>query len=71
MLKRRPKIRVNVAYATPGNAQGINPQVEVKLNALRSFIENAVPDNSGTSVELAGAAELVALYNERPAYSRA
>lgn len=69
LLTRRPKIRVNVAYATPGNAQGINPQVEVKVNALRSFIESAVPDNSGTSVELVGAAELVALYNERPTYS--
>lgn len=69
LLTRRPRISVNVVYATSGDRQGVNPQVEAKLAALRHVITGAVPDQSHVSVELMGANELNNRYNERPTYA--
>jgi hypothetical protein len=69
LITRRPRISVNVVYATPGDRQGITPQIEAKLIALRQVICTAVPDPSLVSVTLMGDKELLARYNERPTYA--
>jgi hypothetical protein len=69
LLTRRPKISINVVYATLGQSRGITPQMEAKLNALDQTIRNALPDNSRVNVELLGDRELLARYNERPSYT--
>lgn len=68
LITRRPRISVNVVYATPGDRQGVTPQVEAKLVALRQVICAAVPDGF-VSVALMGDKELLARYNERPSYA--
>jgi hypothetical protein len=69
LLTRRPRISVNVVYATSGDRQGINPQVEAKLSALRYVIASSLPDKSYVSVDLMGDKELLNRYNERPSYT--
>jgi AIPR protein len=69
LITRRPRISVNVVYATPGDRQSVNPQVEAKVGALRQLIVSAVPDSSPVTVELMGARELLSRYNERPSYA--
>jgi hypothetical protein len=69
LITRRPRIGVNVVYATPGDRQGITPQVEGKINALRQVIAAAVPDPDLVTVELMGDKELLSRYNERPSYT--
>jgi hypothetical protein len=69
LITRRPRISVNVVYATPGDRQGVTPQVEGKLSALRQVIANAVPDPGLITVELMGDKELLNRYNERPSYT--
>jgi hypothetical protein len=69
LVTRRPRIDVNVVYATPGDRRNITPQVEGKLLALKSVISAAVPDARNVSVELLGDKELLASYNERPSYT--
>jgi hypothetical protein len=69
LITRRPRISVNVIYATPGDRRGITPQVEAKRNALRQIIAAAVPDPTLVSVELMGDKELLSRYNERPSYT--
>jgi hypothetical protein len=59
LLTRRPRISVNVAYATSGDRQGVNPQIEGKVAALRHIIASALPDQSFIAVELMGAKELL------------
>ena len=69
LITRRPRIGVNVVYATPGDRQGITPQVEGKISALRQVIANAVPDPGLVTVDLMGDKELLSRYNERPSYT--
>ncbi|MGW1990564.1 AIPR family protein [Embleya sp. NPDC001921] len=69
LLTRRPRISVNVFYATPGDIRNITPQFEAKQFALKEVILSAVPDAKKVSVELLGAKELLARYNERPPYA--
>jgi AIPR protein len=69
LITRRPRISVNVIYATPGDRRGITPQVEAKRNALHQIIAAAVPDPALVSVELMGDKELLSRYNERPSYT--
>jgi len=69
LITRRPRISVNVVYATPGDRQGVTPQVEGKLSALRQVIAAAVPDPGLVTVELMGDKELLNRYNERPSYT--
>ncbi|MEU8321003.1 AIPR family protein [Nonomuraea sp. NPDC048881] len=69
VLTRRPRISVNVVYATPGERKGVNPQVEAKLIALKHVVLTAVPDARHIAVELLGDVELLAKYNERPSYT--
>jgi hypothetical protein len=69
LITRRPRIGVNVVYATPGDRQGVTPQVEAKLSALRHVIAEAVPDPSLVTVGLMGDKELLGRYNERPSYT--
>jgi AIPR protein len=69
LITQRPRISVNVVYATPGDRQGVTPQVEAKLNALRQVIAEAVPDPSLVTAELMGDKELLSRYNERPSYA--
>jgi hypothetical protein len=69
LITQRPRISVNVVYATPGDRQGVTPQVEAKLNALRQVIAEAVPDPSLVTAELMGDKELLSRYNERPSYT--
>lgn len=69
LITRRPRISVNVVYATPGETHGVNPQVEAKLGALKQVILTFVPDAQKVSVELIGDKELLARYNERPPYT--
>jgi len=69
LITRRPRISVNVVYATPGDSHGITPQVEAKVAALRQVISTAVPDPSLVSVALMGDKELLGRYNERPSYA--
>jgi len=69
LITRRPRISVNVVYATPGDRQGVTPQVEGKLSALRQVIAAAVPDPGLVTVELLGDKELLSRYNERPSYT--
>lgn len=69
LLTRRPRISVNVIYATSGDRQGVTPQVEGKVAALRHVITAALPDQSLVSVELMGDKELLNRYNERPSYT--
>ncbi len=71
LITRRPRISVNVIYATPGDSSNITPQFEAKLNALRQVIVSSVPDARTASVELLGDKELLARYNERPPYTLA
>lgn len=71
LITRRPRISVNVIYATPGDSSNITPQFEAKLNALRQVIVSSVPDARAASVELLGDKELLARYNERPPYTLA
>ncbi|MFJ8191144.1 AIPR family protein [Streptomyces sp. NPDC096094] len=71
LITRRPRISVNVIYATPGDSSNITPQFEAKLNALRQVIISSVPDARAASVELLGDKELLARYNERPPYTLA
>ena len=71
LLTRRPRLSVNVVYATPGGTRGVNPQVEIKLQGLRQVVGAAVPDAESVSVELLGDSELLARYNERPSYTLA
>jgi hypothetical protein len=56
-------------YATPGDRQGVTPQVEAKLNALRQVIADAVPGANLVTAELMGDKELLNRYNERPSYT--
>jgi hypothetical protein len=69
LITRRPRISVNVVYATPGDRQGVTPQVEAKLSALRQVIATDVPDPGLVAVELMGDKELLSRYNERPSYT--
>jgi AIPR protein len=69
LITQRPRISVNVVYATRGDRQGVTPQVEAKLNALRQMIAEAVPDPSLVTAELMGDKELLSRYNERPSYT--
>jgi hypothetical protein len=69
LITRRPRISVTVAYAAPGDRQGVTPQVEAKIAALRQIICAAVPDPDFVSVALMGDKELLARYNERPSYA--
>lgn len=69
LITRRPKLRINIVYATPGGRAGVNPQIQAKINALRSVVEDAVPDADLISVSLLGDKELLARYNERPSYA--
>jgi hypothetical protein len=69
LLTRRPRISVNVVYAAPGDRQGINPQIEGKIAALRQVIVGALPDQSSVLVQLMGNKELLNRYNERPSYT--
>ncbi|MGH3195171.1 MAG: AIPR family protein [Streptosporangiaceae bacterium] len=69
LLITRPRISINVVYATPGDRQGVTPQVEAKLSALRQVIADAVPDPGLVTVELLGDKELLNRYNERPSYT--
>lgn len=69
LLTRRPRISVNVVYATSGDRQGVTPQVEGKVAALRQVIATALPDQNLVSVELMGDKELLNRYNERPSYT--
>ncbi|MEW2510845.1 AIPR family protein [Streptomyces sp. NPDC046870] len=71
LLTRRPRISVNVIYATPGDSSNITPQFEAKLHALKQVILSSVPDARTISVELLGDKELLARYNERPPYTLA
>lgn len=68
LLVRRPRLSVNVVYATPGDARDVTPQVEGKILALRQVVATQVPD-ARVSVQLLGDAELLARYNERPSYT--
>ncbi len=68
LLVRRPRLSVNVVYATPGDRRGVTPQVEAKVLALRHVLGKQVPD-ARISVELLGDSELLARYNERPSYT--
>jgi len=68
LLVRRPRLGMNVVYATPGDTRGITPQVEAKVIALRHVLSKQVPD-ARISVELLGSSELLARYNERPSYA--
>ncbi|AVT36241.1 AIPR family protein [Plantactinospora sp. BB1] len=68
LLVRRPRLSVNVVYATPGDSRDVTPQVEGKVMALRQVVAAQVPD-ARVSVELLGDAELLARYNERPSYT--
>ncbi|MGK4582078.1 AIPR family protein [Kitasatospora sp. HPMI-4] len=69
LLTRRPRLRVNVVYAAPGDSGGITPQLEAKINALKQVIQGAVPDAQSISVSLLGDLELLSRYNERPPYT--
>ena len=69
LITRRPRISVNVVYATPGERQGVTPQVEAKVGALRQVIASAIPDPDLVTVELLGDKELLNRYNERPSYT--
>lgn len=69
LITRRPRISVNVVYATPGDRRGVTPQVEGKLSALRQVIAAAVPDPGLVTAELMGDKELLNRYNERPSYT--
>ncbi|MFD4250007.1 AIPR family protein [Amycolatopsis thermoflava] len=69
LLTRRPRITINVLYASTGDRNAVNPQVEAKLRALESAISERVPDAERISVDLLGSKELLARYNERPSYS--
>lgn len=71
LITRRPRISVNVIYATPGDSSSITPQFEAKLSALKQVITSSVPDARTVSVELLGDKELLARYNERPPYTLA
>ncbi|MFG2604645.1 AIPR family protein [Streptomyces sp. NPDC048514] len=71
LLTRRPRISVNIIYATPGDSSNITPQFEAKLHALKQVILSSVPDARTISVELLGDKELLARYNERPPYTLA
>ena len=64
LLTRRPRISVNVVYATPGDRQGVTPQVEAKLITLQQMIAAAVPDPGLAKVELMGDKKLLSRYNE-------
>lgn len=69
LLIRRPKISVNVVYATPGGVQGVAPQVLVKRGMLCRALSDLLPPGSDVSCELLGDRELLARYNEKPSYS--
>lgn len=69
LLTERPRISINVVYATPGDRRGVTPQVEAKLAALQQVIAAAVPDPSLVTVQLMGDKELLNRYNERPSYT--
>jgi hypothetical protein len=69
LITRRPRISVNVVYATPGDRRGVTPQVEAKLSALQQVIAASVPDPDLVTVELMGDKELLNRYNERPSYT--
>jgi hypothetical protein len=69
LVTRRPKIRVNIVYATPGERGGVAPQVDAKLLALKLAVDNAVTNADEVHVDLLGDAELLASYNQRPSYT--
>lgn len=69
LLTQRPRISVNVVYATTGDRRSITPQVEAKVRALQQVIAAAVPDPAPVTVELMGDKELLNRYNERPSYT--
>ena len=69
LITRRPRISVNVIYATSGDRRGVTPQVEAKRIALQQIIAAAVPDPTLVSVELMGDKELLSRYNDRPSYT--
>lgn len=71
LITRRPRISVNVVYATTGDRRGVTPQVDAKVEALRQLINVAVavPDPGLVTVELMGDKELLGRYNERPSYA--
>ncbi|TCJ34573.1 AIPR family protein [Parafrankia sp. BMG5.11] len=69
LLVRRPRIRVHVIYATPGDVRNITPQVESKIALLRSVIQGSVPDAGNVEVATMGDKELLARYNDRPSYT--
>jgi hypothetical protein len=68
LIIRRPRISVNVVYATTGDRSGVTPQVDAKLHALQQVIAGAIPASLVT-VELMGDKELLSRYNERPSYT--
>lgn len=69
LLTRRPRIAVNVVYATPGDKQGVSPQVLMKQGMLRQAVANLLPPDSEVVCTLLGDRELLARYNEKPTYS--
>ncbi|WP_106245434.1 AIPR family protein [Allonocardiopsis opalescens] len=69
LITRRPKIKVSVLYATPGDRRNVTPQVEAKLNSLRHVITSLIPAAAHVEVDLWGATELLQSYNERPSYA--
>ncbi|MFF4412851.1 AIPR family protein [Streptosporangium sp. NPDC001559] len=69
LLVRRPKVAVNVVYATPGDRQGVNPQVLIKLGMFQRTVSELLPPDSEVDCLLFGDRELLARYNEKPTYS--
>ncbi|MFS8204338.1 AIPR family protein (plasmid) [Streptomyces sp. CWNU-52B] len=69
LLVRRPKISVNVVYATPGDVQGVAPQVLVKQGMLRQALLDLFPPGAAVQCDLLGDRELLARYNEKPSYA--
>ncbi|MER5489191.1 AIPR family protein [Streptomyces sp. NPDC002812] len=69
LLVRRPKISVNVVYATPGDVQGVAPQVLVKQRMLRKALLDLFPPGAAVACDLLGDRELLARFNEKPSYS--
>ncbi|MFD7901165.1 AIPR family protein [Kitasatospora sp. NPDC059747] len=69
LLTRRPKISVKVVYATPGDRQGVAPQVLVKQTLIRQVVADLLPPESNAECLLVGDRELLSRYNEKPTYS--
>ncbi|MFD7645639.1 AIPR family protein [Kitasatospora sp. NPDC059795] len=69
LLVRRPKISVRIVYATPGDRQGVSPQVLIKQNLLQQAVADLLPPGATVDCSLSGDRELLARYNEKPTYS--